>query len=789
MIKINRSQRYIYTFILFFLSNLLLAQKVIRGIVLEAETNLPLAGASIYWENTNIGTKTDVRGVFNLKEDGSKSALVISYIGFEKRKIQPQDLYKRNDLQIIINKTIYLADEVVVNGTRANNLSAMAFTNVGKDEISSKNVGLDMPNLLNFTPSMVTTSDAGAGIGYTGLRIRGTDATRINVTVNGIPINDAESQGVYWVNMPDLASSVNSVQIQRGVGTSINGAGAFGGSINIQSNEFAAKQYAEINSSYGSFNSLKNTIKAGSGLINDYFTIDGRLSRIVSDGFVDRGASNLKSYYLSGGYFGKKTFVRLITFGGKEKTYQSWNGIPQDSLATNRTYNAFTYPNQTDNYTQTHYQVLSTYNLSAKWAINANLHYTKGKGYYEEYKEKQKLKDYGYFEKTPTQKTDLVRQKWLDNDFYGITYSIDYQSFKKLSTSIGGGFNIYEGDHFGKIISAKLYPMAKGYKWYNSNATKTDFNIYAKSNLQITEKLNLYADMQMRTVELDMNGTASKLQDIGQSHLYRFFNPKIGATGTISNKLTTYFSFSVGQKEPNRTDFIDNTTDSLRKPEKLNDIELGLKYNFDKISFTANGYYMNYKNQLVITGAINDVGEAIRTNVPKSNRIGLELEMAYMISKQLKWNINTTISSNKIEKFTELIPDYEGNYATNNFTNTDIAMSPSLILGSQIVFKPINELTLGVSTKYVGAQFLDNTSSSTKKLNAYLTNDFNINYNLKFINLPSINVGFTAFNFLNEKYESNGYTFSYLYDSKVYSENYYYPQAGRNFMLNLNVKF
>jgi iron complex outermembrane recepter protein len=771
------------------IANFLMAQQFYKGVVLEAETNLPLAGASVYWENTNIGTRADTRGAFNLKDDGSKSALVISFIGFEKKIIQPQDLYKKNNLEIILQKTIYHADEVIVNATRANDLSAMAFTNLGKSEIASKNVGLDMPNLLNFTPSLVTTSDAGAGIGYTGLRIRGTDATRINVTVNGIPINDAESQGVYWVNMPDLASSVNSVQIQRGVGTSINGAGAFGGSINVQSNEFNKKQYAELNTSYGSFNSLKNTVKAGSGLIGDYFTIDGRLSRIVSDGFVDRGFSNLKSYYLSAGYFGKKTFIRLISFGGKEKTYQSWNGIPQDSLATNRTYNAFTYENQTDNYSQTHYQALSTYSLSNNWAINANLHYTKGKGYYEEFKERQKLASYGYKESSKTEKTDLIRQKWLDNDFYGITYSIDYNNYKKLTASIGGGYNIYEGDHFGKIISTKLYPNAKNFKWYESNATKSDFNIYTKGNYQITDKINLYADMQIRNVKLDMIGTASKLQDIGQSHSYKFFNPKIGATALLSDKLTAYISYAVGQKEPNRTDFIDNASDSIRGPEKLKDIELGLKYNYDRVLLAINGYFMNYKDQLIITGAINDVGESIRTNVPKSNRIGVELEMAYLISKYLRWNFNTSISKNKIEKFTELIPDYEGNYEKNNFTDTDIAMSPNIILGSQIVAKPIKNLEIGLSTKYVSKQYLDNTSNNSKKLDAYLTNDFNINYQLKLSNWPNINIGFVAFNLLNEKYESNGYTFSYLYDRKVYAENYYYPQAGRNFMLSLNLKF
>jgi iron complex outermembrane recepter protein len=766
-----------------------ISQNIIKGIVLETERNLPLVGASVYWENTKIGTVSDSKGNFALKEDGTKSSLIISYIGFEKQVVNYEVLTQKNDLKITLFKTTYQADEVIVNATRANNKSAMAFTNLGKSDIGTQNFGQDMPQLLNFTPSLVTTSDAGAGIGYTGLRIRGTDATRINVTVNGIPINDAESQGVYWVNMPDLASSVSSVQIQRGVGTSINGAGAFGGSINIQSNEFEKNQYAELNTSVGSFNSLKNTLKFGSGLLSNRFTLDGRLSRIVSDGFVDRGASNLRSYYVSGGYFGKKSFIRLITFGGKEKTYQSWNGIAEDKLVNDRTYNAFTYENQTDNYTQTHYQALSTFNLSNNIAVNANLHYTKGKGYYEEFKEDQNLSDYGYNASNTANKTELIRQKWLDNDFYGVTYSIDYQSYKKLSASLGGGYNIYDGDHFGNIIYAKEYPNAAGFRWYFSNSTKSDFNIYGKSNLQLTGKVNIYADLQLRKINLDMSGSASKLQKIDQNHSYLFFNPKIGITASLSDKIETYLSYSIGQKEPNRTDFIDNTTDSLRKAEKLIDLEFGVKYNYNKLALSANSYFMNYKNQLVITGAINDVGEAIRTNVPKSYRAGVELEAAYVFSKKIRLNLNTTISKNKIEKFTELIPDYEGNYKVNKFTKSDIAMSPNLIIGSQMVYKPINKLEFCVSSKHVGKQYLDNTSSENKKLNAYFTNDFRANYTFKIKNITVVNLGATVYNFLNEQYESNGYTFSYLYDSKVYYENYYYPQAGRNFMLSANLKF
>jgi iron complex outermembrane recepter protein len=779
-------------FFLFIISFSGICQGFVSGIVKDSESNQPLAGTSVYWKNSNVGTKTDSEGKFKLKEIKEKNELVVSYIGFGTIVLKPETIADKPFLEIKLIRSTYQADEVIVNATRANENSAMAFTNVGKDDLAKRNAGQDLPILLNFTPSLVTTSDAGAGIGYTGLRIRGTDATRINVTVNGIPINDSEDQGVYWVNMPDLASSVSSVQIQRGVGTSANGAGAFGGSINIQSNEYTPKPYADINSSAGTFNSFKNTIKFGSGLLGEHFTFDGRLSKITSDGFVDRAFSNLKSYYLSGAYFGKKSFVRVNVFSGQEKTYQSWNGIAESQLVNERTFNSFTYKNQTDNYQQNHYQLLSTHTLSNNWSLNANMHYTKGFGYYEEYKEDEKLSKYGLpnvFIGTETVKqTDLIRQKWLDNDFYGTTFLLDYQSHKKLSASLGGAYNIFEGGHFGEIIWAKFAPE-KNYRWYNSNSIKKDFNIYAKGNAQVAEKFNFYTDIQVRSINLNMKGTASLLQDISQQHSYTFFNPKIGATASISDNLQTYASFAVGQKEPNRTDFVDNKGLSQPKPEKLNDFEMGLKYNSGKSMVSINGYLMNYKNQLVVTGAINDVGDPIRTNIPKSFRAGIELENKYTFSTKFVWAINATLSQNKVSNFTESIPDYEGSTKLVFHKKGDIAFSPNVILGSQLVLKATKSLEIALLSKYVGKQYLDNTSNEGRKLNAYFTNDIRFLYNIKTKGIPIINLGLYLNNLLNEQYESNGYTYSYLYENKVTTENYYYPQAGRNFMLTASLKF
>lgn len=787
----NIKPQIIFFIAYFFTINAIFSQKTYNGSVIEVETNMLLPGASIYWEGTNIGTKSDNNGNFTIKEFDKSLCLIISYVGFEKQIIKPEDLYKRVKLQIKLKKTSYNSDEVIVNALRATDNSAMAFTNIGKSEIAKLNVAQDLPLLLNFTPSLVTTSDAGAGIGYTGLRIRGTDATRINVTVNGIPINDAESQGVYWVNMPDLASSVNSIQIQRGVGTSTNGAGAFGGSINIQSNEFIKEPYAEINSSAGSFNTFKNNIRLGSGLIGGNFTIDGRISRITSDGYVDRAFSNLNSYYLSGAYFGKNSFVRLITFGGNEKTYQSWNGVSEAMLDTARTFNSFTYPNQTDNYTQTHYQLLSTQMISSKLSVNANFHYTKGKGYYEEFRDADKLSDYGIFKVYNYIESEIIRQKWLDNDFYGTTFSIDYQSYKRISASFGGALNRYDGDHFGKLLRIEKFPEFDGKQWYFSNSVKTDFNIYGKANYYYNKKLNIYADLQIRKVSLNMEGTASKLQKVDNKAKYTFFNPKVGLTYSFSNDIIGYSSFAVGQKEPNRTDFIDTQSIAayIPKPEKLNDFEAGFKYTANKLVLNANGYYMKYKNQLVITGAINDTGDPIRINIPNSFRAGLELDATYNFSKKIIWNINTTFSINKIEKFVELIPDYSGYYKENELNQTDIAFSPNIILGSQWTLKPTKSFELGLLTKFVGKQYLDNTSSNKKKLSPYFTNDLRATYSLALRKLPTINVGFFVYNILNEKYESNGYTYSYLFENDVFIENYYYPQAGRNFMISANIKF
>lgn len=775
-------------------SSWLKAQFTISGKITDAESGKTLSGTTVLLENSTRGTLSNQQGIYRLKNLKSGTYILkISYLGFEKIT-KSVDLKKDESFDFSLQKSTFVADEVLVNATRANANSAMAYTNVSKDDIQKQNLGQDIPQLLNFTPSLVTTSDAGAGVGYTGIRIRGTDATRINVTINGIPLNDAESQGVFWVNMPDIASSANSIQIQRGVGTSTNGAGAFGGTVNLSTNEFRKEAYAELNNSFGSFNTLKNTIRVGSGLLKNKFTIDGRLSRISSDGYVDRASSNLKSFYFSGAYFGKKSFVRLNVFSGKEITYQAWEGVPENLLQTNRTFNLYTYKNQTDNYRQDHYQLLSSHILSSDWTFNFNLHFTHGEGYYEQFKEADKFSNYALpniINGTSTiKRSDFVRRKWLDNNFYGTTFSFDYQGKDKITANIGGGLNQYDGDHFGEVISVKDAPkVPTGYRWYENNAIKTDFNLYGKINYQVSNKLNAFVDLQVRTVAYEMKGIADKLQDISQNYNYAFFNPKLGLTYQAAENTSIYGSYSVGNKEPNRSDFVDNAP-KAPLAESLNDIEVGFKTQRSNVAFSVNGYMMNYKNQLVLTGNVNDVGGAIRVNAPESYRMGVEIETGIQLAKTVKINANATFSSNKIKNFTETIVNYDGGAnAEIKYAETDISFSPNTIVGSQILYNPLKNLELGFLSKYVGKQYLDNTTNENRRLNSYFTNDLRAIYTLKGKIIKEVNFSLLVNNLFNTLYESNGYTYSYISEKQTITENFYYPQAGTNFMFGVNMRF
>jgi iron complex outermembrane receptor protein len=675
-------------------------------------------------------------------------------------------------------------DEVLVSAIRVTTKTPVAFSNVSKEELAKRNLGQDIPVLLNYLPSVVTTTDAGNGMGYTGIRVRGSDATRVNVTINGIPYNDSESHGTYWVNMPDFASSLQSVQLQRGVGTSTNGAGAFGASLNMLTDTYSKKGTGEISSSFGSFKTNKNTVKFSTGLMNDHFEIAGRLSTLKSDGYVDRASSNLKSYFLQGTYVGKTTLIKALAFGGTEKTYQAWYGVDAATLESDRTFNyagMFTdetgntrfYDNQTDNYQQDHYQLHWNEKIAENWSTNLAVHYTKGKGYYEEYQEDQNFSDYGLapIVAAPTvNTTDLIRQKWLDNDFYGTTFSANYKK-EKLDVILGGGWNKYEGDHFGKVIWARYASKSElGDHYYDDAATKVDGNVFAKANYQITQKISLFGDLQLRNVHYKADSPETGVVNDN----FNFFNPKAGLNYDVNAKNKLYFSYARANREPNRTDYENGSP----KPEKLNDFELGWRFKTAKSQVNINGYYMRYKDQLVLTGSFDNVGSPIRENSGDSYRLGVEVDAALKLSD--KWTIapNFTISSNKNVDF---ISDASG--SLTNLGNTNIAYSPEFIAGNMLTFSPVAAFRLSLLSKFVSEQYMNNTDDASGKLKDYFVNDFNASYEFSTKSIfKSIVVNALANNIFNVDYVSNGADYGGGYV-------YYYPQAGTNFLVGLTLKF
>ncbi len=705
---------------------------------------------------------------------------------------QPAKTIVKKDSSNKYTDSIRSLPPLEIRSIRLSEQAPFAKTNISKAQIALNNVGQDLPFLLENTPSVVVHADAGIGVGYTGIRIRGTDATRINFTLNGIPYNDPESMGTFFVNIPDFGSSVNSIQIQRGVGTSTNGAGAFGASVNLMTNEYNPSSYLSLQNTAGSFNSFKNNLVFGSGLINNKFTIDGRVSSIRSDGFIDRANSDLKSFFLSTTYWGEKSSLRLNVFSGKERTYQAWYGVPQELLATNRTFNPAgtekadaPYENQTDNYTQTHYQLFYNKNINSHWKWNTAFYLTTGKGYYEEYKAGVDFADYNIDIKGKINvPADLVRRRWLDNNFYGQIAALSYvDSINDLT--IGGGWSVYNGLHFGTLpyIDIKFAPA--NYRYYDNDAIKKEMNTYIKWERKLSKKIKSFIDLQYRNVNHQMNGF-TKNTDLEIERKFNFFNPKMGLTYQARN-IFYYTSVAVANKEPNRDDFEASAIEQPRS-EQLVDWETGFELKRKKYAINANVYYMNYKDQLVLTGKINDVGAYTRTNVPKSYRTGLELQFKYALNKYFNSSYSITYSQNKIEAFTEYIDDYDqSTQIAIQHKNTNIALSPSLTTNRTFNWKPNDKLSFFWTTKYTSKQFLDNTQNKDRQLDAFFINDINAHWTIlnktKFTMLLQV----YANNVLDVKYAPNGYTYSYIYDRTLTTSNNYYPMAGRNYWVSLKI--
>jgi iron complex outermembrane receptor protein len=724
-------------------------------------------------------------------------------------------------------------DEFEVTTNRVGEKSPVAHENISKEEIEVNNHGVDLPILLDQATSVVTTSDAGAGVGYTGIRVRGSDATRVNITINGIPFNDAESQGAYWVNMPDISSSTDDIQIQRGVGASSTGASAFGASINLStlSTINANKPYGEISNSYGSFNTLKNTIKLGTGLIDGKWNFEGRLSKVASDGFIDRASSDLNSYYLSGSYLGEKTSIQAVVFSGQEVTYQAWNGIPLSFLENNsdsgKTYNPYEYENEVDNYNQSHYQLHFTNKPNKNLKLNASLHYTRGIGYFEQYKgigqnaslnyfSQESLSDYGLQDVTTNSgdtisETDLIRRRWLDNHFYGIVYSAEYNA-DNFQFTLGGGANQYLGGHYGEVIWAQYASNGNiRHRYYDNDATKNDINVYGKLNYDLNSNFSAYVDLQQRFVSYDFTGLDQDGSELDQTSEISFFNPKVGFNYSLNEKTSLYAFAGLGNKEPSRDDFTESTPNNRPSHESLLDIELGYRYFSETVSFSANFYNMQYNNQLILTGELNDVGSAVRVNIPDSYRRGLELTGSFQLMDKLLWRVNATFSENKIAEFNEFIDNWDtGVKDSVTHTNTNIAFSPSITGGSQLIFTPFNsvengKLDLALVTKYVGDQFIDNTSSEYAKLDAYLVNDFRVSYTVKTKLFKEIVISSWVRNLFNQNYISNAWVYRFnttgdptAYDPYANSEGSgtdsynqigAFNQAGINFFIGLKLKF
>ncbi|WP_370088981.1 TonB-dependent receptor [Ekhidna sp.] len=717
-------------------------------------------------------------------------------------------------------------DDVTVYSTRANENTPMTYSSLSKEDIQKRNLGQDLPILLNFTPSIVTTSDAGAGVGYTGMRIRGSDATRINVTINGVPVNDSESHGVFWVNMPDFSSSLSSIQIQRGVGTSSNGAGAFGATVNLKTSNVSRNPFFQSDNSFGSFNTWKSNLTFNTGLINNRFNFEGRLSKITSDGFVDRSAADLKSYYLSGGSYGERTMIKAVIFGGHEITQQAWYGTPEAVLNggedeienliafsgeystpeqlqnvrnADRTFNYYLYDNEIDNYRQDHYQLHLGHTFSESLNLTMAGHYTRGRGYFEQFKGDEELSDYGLDSiEVGSEKigaSDIIVRRWLDNHFYGATFSLSYQQ-DALDITFGGAANQYIGDHFGEIIWMQYAGTTDiRDRYYEGDATKNDINAFVKANYDISDRINAFADMQVRNVAYETEGVDNDLNPYSVDESLTFFNPKFGLTYALTNEMSVYGSFAIGNREPVRSDYIDANPGEIPSHETLQNVEMGVRKYGTSFSYEANFYFMNYENQLVLTGAVNDVGSGIRVNVPKSYRAGIELSTIYKLSDQVTWNANLALSRNKIDQFTEVAFDYGEDFSgfsevRIDHEDTDIAYSPSVVAGSILSFDATNNLSIELMTKYVGKQYLDNTSNDDRAIDPYLTNDVRIAYNFNTDFAKNLQLSLLVNNVLNKEYSSNGYTWGYYYGpTNLYQQNNYYPQAGRNFLAAVSMRF
>jgi iron complex outermembrane recepter protein len=762
----------------------------VSGTVTDGQ--MPLAGVLVRPEGSSRFTQTNAQGNYELQLKEGVHHLIFSFGNQKRIRI---DLSEDLVLNVDMSDAREVLDEVFLSAVRVTAASPITYSNLTNEEIEDRNLGQDIPALMNYMPNVVTTSDAGAGIGYSSIRVRGTEARGINVTINGIPYNDAESQGTFWVNLGDFASSVEDLQLQRGVGTSTNGAGAFGASLNILTDRYSYEPSAEIANSFGSYNTRKHTVKFSTGIFDDHWEFSGRASVIKSDGYIDRASSDLKSYFFQGSYVGETSLIKALTFGGSEVTYQAWDGIDADQLLENRRFNpagAYEddngnlqfYDNHVDDYKQDHFQLLWNERYGGGWSSNLALHYTYGRGFYESYRAGRDLQEYGLepfiANGEEITESDLVTRKWLVNDFYGTTFNVQYDS-ENLELIAGGAWNNYEGDHFGEIIYTRFAPSLPLQRYYDNYSEKSDFNLFGKATVAVSNELSLYGDLQLRRIHYTVDGVEEENVPFIVDDAHTFFNPKAGLTYSFSPNSRLYFSFARAHREPNRTDYEAGNPE----PEELNDYELGWRLLSGNFQLNSNLYYMDYRNQLVLTGELNDVGAPIRRNSGNSYRLGLELDAVVVLHPKFSWRPNVAISRNKND---EWFASWDGEL--QSFGKTDISYSPGVVAGNILEYRPVDGLELKFLTKYVGEQYMSNLQNEEALLESYLVNDFNIQYTWR--NSPLFKeVVFTGLvnNIFSEEYVSNGYYYTYDYEGVTYDGAGYYPQATRNFLVGMTLKF
>jgi len=780
------------------------------------ENGKPLIGATVVIENSLEGTTSDLNGNYVIKRVKSGTyTLTVSFVGYEKKSIEVV-VDKDITVDVTLKPSSIMGEEIVVSSTRASSKVPIAQTTMSKDDIKKTSVGFDIPYLLELTPSVVATSEGGTGIGNTAFRIRGSDMSRINVTVNGIPLNDAESQGVYWVDLPDFTSSVDNVQVQRGVGSSTNGAGAFGASINFQTTTLSTEPYTNVEYQAGSFNTNRTSVRIGTGLIDKQFSFEGRYTQLKTDGYIDRGTSDNKSMFITGAWHTSKSLLRVNIIHGEEHTGITWTGTPGYMLDSIRTYNPegiyydkqkvlHYYKDQKDNYVQTHYQLMYSYQITHFLNLSVALHLTKGAGYYEEFKDSTKFSKYGLegqvIGSDTVKYTDLIRRKWMDNNFYGATLSLNYHK-DAIDATIGGAWNEYDGNHFGRIMWTEVNNgIPKNYEWYRNKGIKTDFNVFGKAIWQVTNRFNLYGDLQLRLIEYKLKGPDDDLASLNQRHYWGFLNPKFGTQMKISSNQEMNFSVGVAHREPTREDIKDAMkygAHNTPNAEQLIDYELGYSYKQPSFAVGINLYYMDYKNQLVKTGELSDVGYPIMSNVKSSYRTGIELTCGIKPTSWLTWNGTATISKNIIKNYVDRMDSIDNSDDWNplgqivkHYGDSPISFSPSLIGSSKFDFTIVKGLNIAFVSKYVGKQYYDNTGSNARSLDAYLVNNLQFDYRFALMSAKSVYIQLFINNIFDKDYISNAWIYrAYCRDTdSIYREDGYFPQAGINFMAKVGVEF